>query len=165
MGAALRLPPNMPTLPKLTNENLEYEDQLSKTKLRYSRRTTGSLKEQEEDARGGLDQVQEQTPEEVIKEHSHREFYCPDTKMLDFGKLRTTDLRNNNRIYLPKPRPPQEESILETKSVLYRQTFDNYKDLNCNNKGQQNDEILTPQELKGIEKLKVREKAGEIILP
>ena len=108
--AALRLPPNMPTLPKLTNENLEYEDQLSKTKLRYSRRTTGSLKEQEEDARGGLDQVQEQTPEEVINEHSHREFYCPDTKTLDFGKLRTTDLRNNNRIYLPKPGPPPRKN-------------------------------------------------------
>ena len=55
--AALRLPPNMPTLPKLTNENFEYEDQLSKTKLRYSRRTTGSLKEQEEEARVELDPV------------------------------------------------------------------------------------------------------------
>ena len=120
----------MPTLPDLKEDEFEYEDNLSKTKIRYSRRHTGSLKEQEQENKEELHQ-EELTPEQVIEEHSGREFFCPENKTLDFGKLKATDLRNNPRIYLPKPRPAQEESILETKSLLYGQSFDIYKAQNC----------------------------------
>ena len=57
-----------------------------------------------------------------------------------------------------------EESILETKSVLYKQSFDKYRAENCNSKGKQIDDILTAQELRGIAKLSSRQKNGEIIV-
>ena len=49
--------------------------------------------------------------QEVV-ENSGREIYDLETKILDFRKLRVTDMKNKPRVQLPPPRPHQEERIL-----------------------------------------------------
>ena len=106
--AAMRVPPDFPTLGRITLNNCKYETLLLRTKLRYSRKKEGSPKEQELEAAAGPEHLS--SPEEIIWEEQQREVYNPDSKVLNFGKLKATDMRNNPRIMLPKPRPMNEES-------------------------------------------------------
>ena len=92
--AALQLPPDYPLLGEVTEKNCKYECMLTRTKLRYSRRTEGSPKEQEEEAAAeGAPRIP--TDEEIIREESGREIYNPDLKEINFGNQRAMDLRNN----------------------------------------------------------------------
>ena len=47
--SALSLPPKYATLPCIKEEDIDFDILLFQTKQRYSRRTEGSLKEQEEE--------------------------------------------------------------------------------------------------------------------
>ena len=100
--AVLRLPPDFPTLAPITMNNCKYETILSRTKVRSSRKTEASPQELEAEA---SEPEQLPTPKDLIEQEQVRELYNPDTKTLNFNKLKATDTVNNPRIHLPKPRP------------------------------------------------------------
>ena len=50
---------------------------------------------------------------------------------VDMGRLKATDLRENNRIILPQSLPPQRESILQARLTLWKEVFFGYMSQNC----------------------------------
>ena len=83
---------------------------------------------------------------------------------MNLGKLKATDMLNNPRIFLPKPRPHKEEAKLEAKEHMYMQTWMKFMTQNCNKKGDQTESNLTEQELRGQAKINKRQESGEIII-
>ena len=83
---------------------------------------------------------------------------------MNFGKQKATDLRQNPRIYLPKPRPPKEEAFLEAKEHMYQQTWYNYQNQYCDQKGNQLESNLTPKVMRGVYKINKRQANGKFIV-
>ena len=98
-----------------------YEHVLCNTKLRWGRRVAGNPKEQEQEAwerQGEQLPEKEALMEKEIVSNMSREVYDPGTKVADFRKMRVTDLKDNPHVHLPRPRPPEEERLLEAKGVI-----------------------------------------------
>ena len=73
-------------------------------------------------------------------------------------------MRNNPRVILPPPRPPEEERTLETKEVLREEITHKYIKKNCTEKGEPRFDNLTAQQRRGVKKLNKRQEAGEIVV-
>ena len=73
-------------------------------------------------------------------------------------------MKDNPRVFLPKPRPPGEERIMATKDVLREEAIQSYMKENCNQEGFQKACNLTKQQKRGCQKLIARTKAGEIVI-
>ena len=97
-------------------------------------------------------------------EHQSREVYNPDTKVADFRRLRVSDMQDNPRVGLPRPRPPAEERTLAGKDHMREQAYTEFMEEHCNEKGFQKCSNLTKQQIRGKIKLQSRTKAGEIII-
>ena len=65
----------------------------------------------------------EEKEEINIVEAKSRQIFDPINKTLDLRKRRVTDLKENSRVYLPKPLPPQEEAKIEIRREQYKQVF------------------------------------------
>ena len=90
--------------------------------------------------------------------------YDKDKNTVDMGARRATDMGHNQRLYMPNPRPPQEEAILNARLGVWREVSKEYIAEECGKDGQQNVSNLTPQERIGMNKLCKRAKTGEIII-
>ena len=161
--SALKLPPNLVLYAKITEEGNRYETLLCHTKSRWSRKTTGSPKEQEamEEVYG---EPEEPSDAQVIEDNREREFLDPERGTLDFRRLRPTDIRDCPRLMLPQPRPPPEEAMFQAKEVLWNQVVDKYIRGHCRENGDQMVDNITKQERRGIRKLRLRAKRGEIVI-
>ena len=98
--------------------------------MRWNRREKGSPSEQEEEAamrEGTPEATEEERMSNDIMENMSREVYNPITKKMDFRKLRVTDMRDNPRVQLPGPRPPDEEKVLAAKEILWDEVIERYK--------------------------------------
>ena len=54
----------------------------------------------------------------LIRFSSTSQIYYPDTKSLDYRKLKVTDMLDNPRVELPTTRPQREEQTLAAKELL-----------------------------------------------
>ena len=112
----------------------------------------GSRKEQEYEAQaetGEPPPKEEERQADDILENQSREVYSPETQTADFRKLRVTDMKDNPRVFLPKPRPPGEERVMASKDVLREEAIQAYIYENCIEKGFQKDSNLTKQQQRG----------------
>ena len=161
--AALRLPLNFVLYAKVQEEDSTYESVLANTKSRWSRKTNGSPEEQEleEETNGPQEPPSD---EEIVRDNEEREIFNPTRNTLDFRRLRATDLRDCPRLCLPGPRPQREEALLHAKEVIWQETISNYRRNNCREDGTQLKDNVTKSERRGINKLRRRAKAGEIVI-
>ena len=90
-----------------------------------------------------------------------RQVYKPLEKTFDYRLKRTTDLKENSRVMLPKPLPTSEEAGLDTRRRTHMSMFNNYKEKNCNKWGDQKSN-LTEKEEKGLKTLRKRIKEKEL---
>ena len=100
----------------------------------------------------------------MIIENESRELFNPETKVIDFRKVKATDLRDNPRVILPKPRPPGEEIELLVQRQIWQTTIEKYAENHCNSKGDQKQSNLTNSQKIGMSKLKNRSKDGSIVI-
>ena len=131
--AAMSMPPKFPTLSCMREENIDFESALAQTKIRYHRTTNGSPEEQIQALEAGEPEVPDDAT--IVERNLNREVYNPTDKSIDFGKLRATDLQNNPRIYLPKPRPDREEIELAARAHLMKQATLTYMQQHTDSKG------------------------------
>ena len=110
--AAAGRPPRFATLGKITREKGTFETISSQTKQRWSRRREGNPTEQEQEWRDGAH-------EEVIKEHQDREVYNPDSKVIDWRHQKATDMRNKNKVHLPRARPKGQDIAFNSQEHLF----------------------------------------------
>ena len=154
---ALKLPPKHTLYPKVTEEEIRLQSDITNTKARWDRASNRDF-----DAHG-----KEVTPEEdllpktmqqLLDENTVREVLNTEEMTLGFGNLRPTEVKNNPRTVLPDPITPAEEAELSTRSTMILQEAREYmwdaKEISS----------LTESEKRGLQKLTKRVDAGTIVI-
>merc|ERR1712121_594576 len=107
---------------------------------------------------GGLDLPVEDDKakiEEIELEAKSRQVFNPMEKTYDERKRRVTDLRECNRVTLPKPLLEIEEAKIEIRRGLHTEIFNNYRKEHCTKDGRQRSN-LTKEEEEGLRSLEKR---------
>ncbi len=108
----LRKPPKFATFGQVDLYTFFQEVQVANAKLRWHRKEHGDGEDEEQ---GDEEPDQEM---EMLELYT-RETYDPVNKVFDFRKKRTTDVKTNQRVYLPEPRPLREESELSVRNDIW----------------------------------------------
>ena len=101
--------------------------------------------------------------EEIEIEAKSRQVFDPVEKIFDDRKRRVTDLKECNRITLPKPLPANEEAKIEIRRDVHKRIYEKYRAENCNRFGDQKSN-LSKAEMEGLKSLEKRIKKREIIV-
>ena len=166
----LKLHPKFAILPRLVEGGLDVDEELANSKLRMQlskeleeRRERKKRNELEKLVNGGVVMEEEKDMEEVIKdieeEARGRQVFDPVLKQYDERRRRVTDLKECNRITLPKPLPATEEAKIEIRREIHKNIFDKYRAEHCDFKGNQKSNLSKEEQadLKYLEK-KIKEK-------
>ena len=159
----LKLHPKFAILPRLLEGGLDVEEELANSKLRMQ-----VSKELEEKKNLSLSHsqtklVMEKSEEDRVLdieiEARTRQVFDPVERTFDERRRRVTDLREFNRVTLPKPLPATEEAKIELRRDLHKNIFDKFRKENCDRKGEQ-ESNMTREEQEGLKSLqkKIREK-------
>ena len=138
----LRLPIKHKRYDRVTSVGIRFEKELSNCKTRWGRTTLGNLEEQAEDKKErdgkGLPSESEYLSS-LVEENNAREMYDPKNKTFNVSKLKATDMRDNPRLHMPKPRPQKEEVMIEAKGEMYS-NIDNYlEEVSCSTRKSHDD--------------------------
>ena len=157
--SVLKLPPDFATLASLTEEDFLHDEEMAMAKLRWEKK-----KLIEEDLGEENVEITEEEKEQIeIVEAQSRQIFDPINKSLDLRKRRVTDLKENSKVYLPKPLPSKEEAKIEIRRDQYEKVFKAYVDENCSESGAQSSNLTFSQK-NGLRKLQKRKKDGDIII-
>ena len=138
---------------------MKEELETAKTKLRWERRQNGYGEEEDKD------EIGEKEKEELeILELRTREIYDQENGSLDMRKRRATDVKSNQRVYLPGPRPAREEAELLVRSQRLENQMLKFMKEYCNERGELRESNLSEQEKRGLKKLLKRVKDKEIVV-
>ena len=111
------------------------------------------------------EEIDEESVQEVqMVEVEAREMYDPIRCKFDMSKIRATDIKTNQRVIMPAPRPTKEECRLEVRTELMKTKFREYKEEFCDEKGEQRQKSLDKQELLGLKDIKKRLQDGEVVI-
>ena len=141
--AILRLNPKFAVTRYLEEEEQERDIELGLAKLRYEIRRLNDKKELEEydmgeERKRKIRKVKDKTytadtsnykdrDKEELEEARTRMIFEPTTKQFNYAKRRTTDLKENSKITLPKSGTPKEEAELEMIRKIILDEFNKYK--------------------------------------
>ena len=160
----LKLHPKFAILPRLVEGGLDLDEELANSKLRMQ--IHKEYDERKEKNELGLDLPVEDDKakiEEIELEAKSRQVFNPMEKTYDERKRRVTDLRECNRVTLPKPLPEIEEAKIEIRRGLHTEIFNNYRKEHCTKDGRQRSN-LTKEEEEGLRSLEKRIKTRELII-
>ena len=99
------------------------------------------------------------TMEEAIQQEKHREIYNHEKKSISFKNVRPSQIKNNPRVKLSKPRHHKEESEIATRDTMLLKEMRNYV-----SKNREEPKVLTASEARGVNKLQKRIAAGTIMM-
>ena len=146
---------------KLDMKNIRREREMCNTKIRYER--LFNPVEDEEIEKEVEMSTEEKERIEIEKMWTEK---CHDEKRgkVDMTKKKCTDVRTNQRVIMPEPRPAKEEAHLQVRTEKTLKIAREYMEKNCDKDGK----LLRggfPKELeKGVEKLQKRIRDGEIVV-
>ena len=149
----LKLHNKFSTLETVKPSSLDAELEASIAKLRMEKEKDKNYEEFTPDER--------KQDEEM--EAKNRMIFDPTEKVFDNRKKRATDLKECARVTLPRPLSPDEESKLEVRKRIQKETFEKFRRENTNKRGEQKSN-LTPEEKVGLKSLQKRIKSEEIIV-
>ena len=167
----LKKPPKFAMFGKVDLFSFFREVQVANTKLRWHRREHGYGEEEDGNVaeeypeKNSFQSDQEGDRELEMQELCTRETFDPIEKRFDFRKKRTTDVKTNQRVYLPQPRPLREEAELSVRNDAWEAEIRKYRKEFCDEEGL----ILagcnlTESERRGLKKLKKRAEDGDIVI-
>ena len=114
----------------------------------------------------GISEIEEDESfeEEMEKQDAQsRQIYDPKTRTFNDAKRRATDLKECSRITLPKPLETRHEAMIETRRNMNEKTYNQYRDEECNKKGEVRGN-MTEEEKDGLKSLQKRIKNKEIVI-
>ena len=152
MKSVLQLPPKFATYNPVKLAEVKTEIQ----KCFYKERL--NISNQEERNTLGLT---EKEAEE--KEHKEHELFDYETKVINFSKLRPTDLKTNKSIFIPPLAPNKVEIEMAAIEGEIVQTTNHYIQELCDKKGYPKEENLTKENKAGIAELKEECKNGAVV--
>ena len=135
--AALSLHPNFAILKYLDEEENERDIELGLAKIRYEVRNREERKKvgniEYEGFRNKKIKIEEDTNKETeeknkIEDAKERQVYNPIEKTFDFSKRRVTDIKENSKVYLPKPVNAKIEGEMEMIRNILMKEFRTYKE-------------------------------------
>ena len=85
-------------------------------------------------------------------------------KRVDLTKKRCTDIKTNQRVIMPDPRPAREEAHLSVRTEKTLEIARKLLEGNCDSEGMLLRGGLPPETERGLKKLQKRVKEGEIIV-
>ena len=156
----LKLHPKFAILPRLFKGGLDVEEELANSKLRMT--VSKELEEQKNKHSEVIDEESDKVKEIEIEAKS-RQVFDPVEKEYDERKRRVTDLKECNRVTLPKPLPASEEAKIELRKNTHTEIFENYRRENCNKFGEQKSN-LTKDEREGLKSLEKKIKERKLIV-
>ena len=86
-----------------------------------------------------------------------------DDLVVNFRKLKATDVKHNTKIVLPGPLTNQQEAELQMRRIAWGKVFDDFV-ANFEDKKNVKDDNLTKEEKEGLKSLKERVKEGSIVI-
>ena len=146
------MPPKYRTLRRIHREKGTFEAVSSQTKQRWSGSRESNSQEQEQEWNDGAHE-KELSHSEVIDQHHEREIYNPDKKTINWRRQKTTHMRNNTKVYLPRARPKGEKIVLNSQEHVFDKVYQDYIRHDCNEKGNQLDSNISKRAQRGIVKL------------
>ena len=86
-------------------------------------------------------------------------------RTLSMANTRPTGMATNRRILMPGPRPPKEEALLDTRKALWMKESLEYIRTQCNERGDQNTQNMSPAAERGRRKIAkmVRQKVAMVM--
>ena len=163
----LSLPVKHKVADKVRVKGIKFEANVNNCKTRWGRRSSGSPEEQAEDLADNQTNILPTEDEYywgIINENKEREIYDPESKTLDIGKLRCTDLRNNPRLHMPGPRPQREETMMQAKKEMYIEATKMYISKNCLKDGSQQEGGLDDEFKEGLEEIEEYKKTYNVVI-
>ena len=115
---AASLPPKHLLFPKVRLEDAQYVGNLGTHKCRWDRSNR--------DFQDGEEVTQEEegkTMEDAVQEEAHRELYNPSRKTLNLRNMRPSQVKNNPRVVLSKPRHQKEEHEFATRNTMIKKEY------------------------------------------
>ena len=176
----LKMNPKFAVMRRLDSEVIENDIEVGFSKARFEvkkfERNKLEADIEYENADGKKAKIEkgiEKEKEDEIMEAMERQVFNPKEKTFDYSKRRTTDLKENGFIHLPKAISPRLESELELIRKIVMEEFHKYRNEIDAKQSQQirkkkgnNQEWsnLTKKEKSGLKRLKKRIKRGEIVI-
>ena len=162
----LKLHPKFAILPKLCEGGLDLDEELANSKLRMQ--ISKEMEERRNAENQEVNDIIEEKSEddrvnEIEIEARSRQVFNPVERIYDERKRRVTDLRECNRVTLPKPLPASEEAKIEIRREIHKKVYDKYREENCNKYGEQRSN-LTKEEQAGLKSLEKRIKERSLIV-
>ena len=158
-AALLRKHPKFAMYDKIDIMKMKEEMEIACVKIRWDRRNNGYCEEEE----GKLTVGREDDDEDIVALKS-KEICDPEINVFDMRKRVATDVKTNQRVYLPGPRPAKEEAELMVRRGIWESTVEKYMHKKCKEDGEQIKSNLSGKEKRGLRSLLKRIKAGEIVV-
>ena len=120
---ALKLTTDFASFEEIEDMVMREEEEEVKAKIRWDRMANGYKDKDEEEEREEHDNRMEKAREDM----KERSITKREEKMIDFTKLRATDMDNNRRTHMASERPEGEEIEMATRGAIYRKTIEEFK--------------------------------------
>ena len=163
--ALLRLGPGYMVVSKLDREEMAVEENVSMTKMRWSRRNLGT---EEMTGRQADIEAENEDPEAVrimeAIEIEARDVISSDGTNVDMRRKRATDMRGNRMVYMPGPDKPIVEAENSTRIGVWDKTFALFMKDNCKDDGTQLKSNLSRSQTLGLRSLSRRVAKVEIVV-
>ena len=166
----LKLHPKSAILPRLFEGGLDLDEELANSKIRMQlskeleeKKEKDKTEEYKELEIEKTEKSEEDRLTEIEMESKTRQVFDPVGQVYDERKRRVTDLRECNRITLPKPLPEIMEAKIEVRRDFQKDIFENYRRENCSNSGEQASN-LSRDEKEGLKTLEKKIKERKIIV-
>ena len=132
-------------------------------KLRWALKDKGLLDEVDfetmltDEERKKIDELAE------VEEAMTKSVFNHDDLVVDFRKLKATDVKHNTKIVLPGPLTNQQEGELQMRRIAWGKVFDDFV-AKFSDEDNVKDDNLTKEEKEGLKSLKQRVKDGSIVI-
>ena len=154
---AMKLHPKMAMPRRLEEGYLGAAIDTSYTKVRWQ------LKKEEENE-GTEKSVDKEKSEEIEMEEARTRLVNDSVgRVYDERRQRVTDLKECTRIFLPNSLDVKREAQLEMRKETHTRISEEYRRMNCDEKGRQENN-LTREQQRGLKKLEKRKNNGEIAI-
>ena len=159
----LILGPDFMVTDRLSLQELEIEIQISLTKARWARMNNDEDDNEksfnteqraddveDDDENLKLDELNEAVNDEM---KSTRDVINDNGTSVNFGRVRATDMTNNQRVYVPKTEETKQEALNETRAECWRKAQQKFMNEKCDKTGRQLLNNLTNEQEIGLKTL------------
>ena len=146
--AVLKLHPKFSIISSLKEGGIDFEQEAAFAKMRIEITKDAERSEGNDEHITEEERKDDENRRKVMDEHEaeSRQVFDPVKGVFDNRKRRVTDLKECNRVFLPKPLEAEQEAMFEVRRSTQRRIYNQCRDENCNKFGDQRSNLTAGQE-------------------